>query len=681
MATPAAPPLEPYGVSINILSGETVNEEGQDMTPVLVKINPPSGQTQTPTDICCVLDISWSMSMEATVQAASGASESNGLSLLDIAKHAVRTIAHSLGSEDRLAIVEFSRQSKVVMPLTKMDDAGRKALDTAIQDVGFGNGTALWQGLSQGLETLRTGAEPGRFSHVMILTDGDTEDRANVMANLQRYKQSYGQLPGTVSTFGFGYEIESDLLVQIADYGSGTYAFIPDAGFVGTIFVNAMSNLLVTMAKDVRLAMTVNDSCTIQTKGGLVVESVSLDASTSYRLNVGTFQYGQSRDIFLQVQSNPGEAPQVHASVEFTTIEGPGFAEADGIEKVEPLAVDQQRSRCLFVDALIAAKGQVTDDREASLKIALACLSDAAQAVQDSPFAADDQNAALLEDIMGQSSEAFSKPEYYQKWGRHYAPSVLFAHKLQQCNNFKDPGVQGYGGELFTSVRDTADDAFNELSAPKVTPAMYRYLGQGRLIPNAAFNAGRAARPAAPNVRMAAYNDRYAGCIDGESMVDMAGGGSRRLCDVRAGDCVKGSDGIVAEVECVVRSRCPEGLATLVEVEHGIRLTPYHPVKIDGCWAFPLDVAPASTHRCEAVYSLLLRDCKPDFVVGSVPCVALGHGLKEGAAEHSYFGSQRVVQDLKKFPGYEAGLIDLRPCDVNRDAETGLVVGLIHSLQ
>lgn len=32
--------------------------------------------------------------------------------------------------------------------------------------------------------------------------------------------------------------------------GSGTFAFIPDAGFVGTVFVNAMSNLLVTMAKD-----------------------------------------------------------------------------------------------------------------------------------------------------------------------------------------------------------------------------------------------------------------------------------------------------------------------------------------------------------------------------------------------------------------------------------------------
>ena len=35
--------------------------------------------------------------------------------------------------------------------------------------------------------------------------------------------------------------------------------------------------------------------------------------------------------------------------------------------------------------------------------------------------------------------------EYYVKWGRHYLPSLARAHLLQQCNNFKDPGVQGYG--------------------------------------------------------------------------------------------------------------------------------------------------------------------------------------------------------------------------------------------
>merc|ERR1712107_455018 len=73
----------------------------------------------------------------------------------------------------------------------------------------------------------------------------------------------------------------------------------------------------------------------------------------------------------------------------------------------------------------------------------------------------------LMEDISGQVSEALSKEEYYNKWGRHYLPSLIFAHQLQMCNNFKDPGVQNYGGELFQKYQDLADVAFNKLPAPK----------------------------------------------------------------------------------------------------------------------------------------------------------------------------------------------------------------------
>lgn len=45
-------------------------------------------------------------------------------------------------------------------------------------------------------------------------------------------------------------------------------------------------------------------------------------------------------------------------------------------------------------------------------------------------------------DVSGQITEAFSKEEYFQKWGRHYLPSITRAHLLQVCTNFKDPGLQ-----------------------------------------------------------------------------------------------------------------------------------------------------------------------------------------------------------------------------------------------
>merc|ERR1711884_109074 len=49
---------------------------------------------------------------------------------------------------------------------------------------------------------------------------------------------------GSLSTFGFAYNLDSKLLVDIANMGSGVFSFIPDAGMVGTCFINAIASSL-----------------------------------------------------------------------------------------------------------------------------------------------------------------------------------------------------------------------------------------------------------------------------------------------------------------------------------------------------------------------------------------------------------------------------------------------------
>merc|ERR1711988_2018185 len=93
---------------------------------------------------------------------------------------------------------------------------------------------------------------------------------------------------------------------------------------------------------------------------------------------------------------------------------------------------------------------------------------------------------ALLEDLCGQCTEALSRREWFSKWGVHYLPSIMFAHRLQQCNNFKDPGVQHYGGTLFNDIRDAADDVFNNLPAPK--PSVVRRVSQPTPVSMSAYN-------------------------------------------------------------------------------------------------------------------------------------------------------------------------------------------------
>lgn len=84
-----------------------------------------AGLKRSPADICCVVDISGSMGTEASVKTGTGKEEKHGLSLLDIVKHAVKTVVHSLEAKDRFSLVVFSTTARVVFDLTPIDQASK----------------------------------------------------------------------------------------------------------------------------------------------------------------------------------------------------------------------------------------------------------------------------------------------------------------------------------------------------------------------------------------------------------------------------------------------------------------------------------------------------------------------------------------------------------------------------
>jgi hypothetical protein len=95
----------------------------------------------------------------------------------------------------------------------------------------------------------------------------------------------------------------------------------------------------------------------------------------------------------------------------------------------------------------------------------------------------------------------------------------------------------------------------------------------------------------------------------------------------------------------------------------------------DGSWVFPADIAEVSDKPCDAIFNLVLKGAAA-IVVGGVPCIALGHGIEEGAAKHPYFGQQQAIEDVAKLPGFQAGLVELSPGWEVRDEVTGLVCGM-----
>jgi len=504
------PPPAHEDVAISALTA--IGDEGQDgLRPVLVSIQPPPGTARTPSDICCVVDVSGSMSNDALLQSEDGTmSSSHGLSVLDIVKHALRTIIANLSGDDRLALVAYSNAAKTIFPLTEMNENGRKLSENKLEELVADGMTNLWDGFQTGLTLLKEGAaDSNRLQHIMLFTDGlpNINPPRGILPMLKRLKDKSegGRLPCTISTFGFGYELDSALLSQLAADGFGTYAFIPDAGFVGTVFVNAMSNLLVTMARDVVVTLKPIEGAAFAEPKSLL-GSHAFTQAEALQVHLGTLQFGQAKDVVVMMRGS-GER-LLEASVEYTTRAGPGRpVVAAGC--TDPARVELHRLRLKAVDCIQQAMASLkltAMDRANGKALPLDQASEIVQAmiseISSSPCKEARAAQGLREDFEGQVSEALSREDWYQKWGLHYLPSLMSAHLSQQCNNFKDAGVQSYGGELFQNIRDAADDVFLSLPAPQPSAR-----------PQAAPTATRVSAPAVRSapVNMHAFYDPYGG--------------------------------------------------------------------------------------------------------------------------------------------------------------------------
>jgi len=640
-----------------------VRTQTNNRVKVLASVVPDEGTKRTPVDICCVVDISGSMSTTATFQNDKGETESHGLTILDIVKHAVETIIHTLGEDDRLSIVAYSTTAEVITDLLTMNEDGKKTSSEKLKTLRPTNSTNLWDGLHSGMEVLRKGQQEGRLSAVFILTDGmpNVEPPSGHIPMLKKYKDN-NKLECTISSFGFGYSMDSPLLNDIAIEGSGMYAFIPDSGFVGTTFVNALSNLLVTKAKQVTL--------NIETAPGYTVVPPSPASSafsvTSWGASVslGTLHFGQTRDVLIELEAATDAAPitddnpLVTASVAFEPCSS-GCNTASQEAKVSSigdetiLEVEQQTFRQNLISVILKSPSL-------TLSKASALVSDFVNTVKASPHLSDEYITGILADAEGQVTEALSKNEYYQKWGKHYLPSLARAHQLQQCNNFKDPGIQFYGGDLFNEIRDIGDDIF--ISLPPPQPSQNSYCSYGS-------SSGYAY---SPPVSMNSYYCSSNPCFSGDSLVAMADGTLKPCNMIQKGDFILSGKRDIAQVLCVVETKCEHGRAELVSLEGGLKITSYHPVRMNGTWHFPCDLATPVEMDCPSVFSYVL-DSYHTMEINGIECVTLGHNFTEDTVAHPYFGSDLVVNDLKQMNGWDHGKVVFRPGCMRKDFNTDLV--------
>ena len=292
---------------------------------------------------------------------------------------------------------------------------------------------------------------------------------------------------------------------------------------------------------------------------------------------------------------------------------------------------------------------------------------------------------ALASDIGGEVVLALSEEKNWTKWGKHYFPALARAHQREQCSNFKDAGLQVYGqhSPLFIKSRDDLDAAFDKLPPPKPSRKVHTWANTSNATPQAAGKQKKAVTVQAAPVNMARWNNRYGGCFAGECQVLLEGGKKVALQELKRGMKVSTPKG-TRRVGVVVRIAIEGGRLMMCRIG-GLKVTPWHPIRVEGKWVFPADVAEAQLEECDAVYTVLLEaDADVDahaLEVEGATAVTLGHGLvanKEADARpHPFFGSYTKVLDaLKDLAGFESEDGVAYCAGVHRDS-AGLICGFV----
>tara|TARA_Y100001935_G_C17311330_1_gene516555 strand:- start:9109 stop:9636 length:528 start_codon:yes stop_codon:yes gene_type:complete len=134
----------------------------------------------------------------------------------------------------------------------------------------------------------------------------------------------------------------------------------------------------------------------------------------------------------------------------------------------------------------------------------------------------------------------------------------------------------------------------------------------------------------------------------------------KKLCDLEKNDCVISydiNDNIqTSKIVCIVEITITGNHKELINLDNGLKISPWHPVKNNGKWKFPFNIDSPNLQKCKSIITLVL-DKHHICVINKYKCIMLGHNYTNNKLAHPYYGTRRVINDLKKYEAYNTGKI------------------------
>jgi uncharacterized protein YegL len=427
-----------------------------------------------------LLDISGSMSGER----------------ISLVVHACKAIIKACDETIEIAIFVFGSTCVQITELLPMTDENKVIFLDTVSRINTDGCTNLIEGLSTTLSYIRS--KPSSIdTHCIVFTDGEPDNK-NISA-YQSLLNTYlddANFNCIIDVFGFGTSLNMEILKTIFLSGKGIFAFISDKNMMATIFNNYIANLFSTTIINAKLSFEIEDEITGEIDFGII--------------EIANIQSLQIKDFIVSISKDKKLG---YATLKFTNLLT-NSNKSQSYESIPVLEIDVSkyflnkfRSELINIDIL----ANINNDARTKLGLLYEKYTQLLSNLDNNDDSKEIQT--LLIDIISpdpMKGQIMKAIDSYTSWGNKYLISLMQAHIAQITINFKDQSLQSYSGIIAKSKLDKLNADFNSIVYVSID-ASY----------GTTYGASYGTTTSVSSQSAASFNDRYAGCFCGESLLSI----------------------------------------------------------------------------------------------------------------------------------------------------------------
>ncbi|KAJ3125840.1 hypothetical protein HK098_008153 [Nowakowskiella sp. JEL0407] len=464
--------------NIQPLTVEATKFSNGNTAEVLLHIQPPpkpKDEARIPIDLALVIDTSGPI--DGTTKLEFNGKQTD-VTAMGIVQQSFGAGIKALTSDDSLCVITFAETAITELRFKRMDDANKMEADTVIRNLSVraSNVPNLREGINSALRNfVEIGPEtkPERRSIILVISGSSPTITPGFISDLQRRKAESKSFP-TINTLSYGTAVNSEILYNLAQISNGYHAYISHPTMITTVIGNYFASLYSTFCTNVRIRIRHPRDHVCEYLSGYQIEQFDWGSI----VNIGSVVYGKSRQVIIpniyDTESDSISDPKaLSIEVQFTDAKGVSERQDVQIGEFDPtkeIEIFSHVYRLKFANLLLMILRKKGRSPEVELNRLVSKIV-RFQSTNGIIIEANKENrtpegriANILENLNGQVRLALF--QYFETWGKAYLLSLLRAHLLQTCINYKDISVLAYLSDFTEFQRDRLDLIASNIPTP-----------------------------------------------------------------------------------------------------------------------------------------------------------------------------------------------------------------------